>query len=111
MKTQALLAHCGATCFPAMSKIAFKKSSKSLTFVLCKIMEQILLETLMRHIENREMTGDNQHGFVKDMLCLTNLVAFCGSVTEVVGEERATDVICLDLCRAFGIVSRRLMRH
>lgn len=74
-------------------------------------MEQILLETLMRHIENREMTGDNQHGFAKGKSCLTNLVAFCGSVTEVVGEGRATDVICLDLCRAFGIVSRRLMRH
>lgn len=75
----------------------------NVTLVPGKKMEQILLESLLKHMENKEATGDSQHILTQGKSCLTNLVAFHYGVTALVSEARVTDTTYLHLCKVFDI--------
>ncbi|KAJ7411032.1 rna-directed dna polymerase from mobile element jockey-like [Willisornis vidua] len=52
----------------------------SLTWVLSKVMEKIILSTIMWHIQDNQEIRPSQHGFVKGRSCLANPIFFYDKV-------------------------------
>ncbi|KAK4824360.1 hypothetical protein QYF61_013695 [Mycteria americana] len=77
----------------------------SLTSVLGKIVEQIILSALNRHVQAKQGIRPSQHGFVKGRSCFTNLISFYDWVTRLVMRER---LILLEKLAAHRLGGRTL---
>ncbi|KAK4811349.1 hypothetical protein QYF61_027581 [Mycteria americana] len=81
----------------------------SLTLVPGKLMEQIILSAITRHVGDNQGIKPSQHGFMKGRSCLTNLISFYDKVTRLVDEGKAVDVVYLDFSKAFDAVSHSIL--
>ncbi|KAK4827442.1 hypothetical protein QYF61_017999 [Mycteria americana] len=81
----------------------------SLTSVPGKVMEQIILSTIIQHVQDNQAIRPSQHGFMKGKSCLTNLISFYDKVTCLVDEGKSVDVVYLDFSKAFDTVSHSIL--
>ena len=82
----------------------------SLTSHVCKVLETILKDNIVSHLNRFQLINGTQHGFIKQRSCLTNLLEYLEFVTNYVDQGYPIDVIYLDFQKAFDKVPhRRLM--
>ncbi|KAK4826568.1 LOW QUALITY PROTEIN: hypothetical protein QYF61_010203 [Mycteria americana] len=79
----------------------------SLISVLGKVMEQIILSAITRHMQDNQVIRPTW--VMKGRSCLTNLISFCDKVTRLVDEGKAVDVVCLDFSKAFDTMSHSIL--
>lgn len=72
----------------------------SFTSVPGKVMRQLILDIISKHMKDKKMIRTSQHGFTKGKLCLTDLIAFYNEVTSLEGEE---DVVYLDFSKTLTV--------
>ncbi|PKU29918.1 rna-directed dna polymerase from mobile element jockey- hypothetical protein [Limosa lapponica baueri] len=58
----------------------------SLTSIHGKVMVQLILETISRHMKDEKVIRRSQHGFTEGKSCLINSINFCDEVTDLVDE-------------------------
>ena len=78
--------------------------SVSLTSQVCKIMESILQDNIINHLEKNGLIGDSQHGFRAGRSCHTNLLYFMEIFTKQVDKGLPVGVIYLNFSKAFDKV-------
>ncbi|GAB0179425.1 mitochondrial enolase superfamily member 1 [Grus japonensis] len=74
-----------------------------------KVMEQIFLSAITCHVQDNQVIGPSQHGFMKDRSPLTNLISFYDKVTHLVEEGKAVDVVYLVFSKAFDTISYSIL--
>uniref|UniRef100_A0A8C3HAP4 Reverse transcriptase domain-containing protein n=1 Tax=Chrysemys picta bellii TaxID=8478 RepID=A0A8C3HAP4_CHRPI len=91
----------------------FKKGKKSdpgnyrpvsLTSVICKVLEKILKEKVVKDLEVNGNWDKLQHGFTKGRSCQTNLISFFEKVTDFLDKGNAVDLIYLNFSKVFDTV-------
>lgn len=81
----------------------------SLTLVPGNIMMQIILSAIIRHIQDNQVIGISQHGFMKGSSCLMNLISFYDNAMHLVDEGKTEDVVYLGFSKAFDSVSQSIL--
>ena len=97
-----------------VSPIFKKKGSKlesvnyrpvSLTSVVCKVLESIIRDKIMKYLQENNLIAPQQHGFVPNKACNTNLLETMDRITEALDLGYIIDLIFLDFEKAFDKVS------
>ena len=91
----------------------YKKGSKddpnnyrpvSLTSIPCKVLESIIRDQLMEHLQSENLLADAQHGFRPGRSCATQLLLAVEEWSRSVEQGDPIDILYLDLSKAFNTV-------
>ena len=83
----------------------------SLTSILCKQMEHIMVSNIMTYCENNSILCHQQHGFRRGHSCETQLLGFVDEVSKNLESGAQEDLLVLDFSKAFDKVSHSLLTH
>lgn len=76
----------------------------SLTSIISKLLESIVKDILVAHLDKYSLIRNSQHGFTSGKSCLSNLLEFFEEVTKILDKGEAVDLVYLDFAKAFDKV-------
>ena len=76
----------------------------SLTSVICKLLERLIKDHMVDFLVKHKLLNSSQHGFLKAMSCLTNMLCFLEEITKWIDVGSPVDIIYLDFQKAFDKV-------
>ena len=79
----------------------------SLTSQVCKVLETLVREKIVKHMRVNGLFSNSQHGFREGRSCLTNLLETLEQWTKILDEGDCIDVAYLDFRKAFDLVSHK----
>ena len=94
-------------------KPIFKKGNRSspsnyrpvsLTAVCGKILERLIRDDIVNHLEENKLLAEEQHGFRKGRSCITQLLEIMEIWTDLIDQNIPFDTIYLDFSKAFDKV-------
>ena len=72
---------------------------------MCKILESIIRDHIIKYLTKNDLITPEQHGFVPNKACVTNLLETLDIITEAIDQRFLVDLVLLDFAKAFDKVS------
>src|SRR6266496_2871386 len=79
----------------------------SLTSQCSKLLESIVRDEIVHHLDRFGLVSDSQHGFRRGSSCLSNILTFLDQAARWIDKGEAVDVLYLDFTKAFDKVLHR----
>ena len=83
----------------------------SLTSISCRLMEKIIKDQILKHLERENLLSTKQHGFMRRRSTVTQLLSYLDTCAQSIARGSVVDVIYFDFAKAFDTVPhRRLLK-
>ena len=77
----------------------------SLTCICCKIMERILVSSMVTYLDDADLLSQCQHGFRKRLSCESQLIMLYQDLMSSIDKRKCIDLAFIDFSKAFDKVS------
>ena len=82
----------------------------SLTSIVGKVLESLLKDELVRHLECNDILIPEQHSFRSGKSCVTNLLQYLNQVTDLIDNGEPVDIVFFDFKKAFDLVPHKKLQ-
>ena len=83
----------------------------SLTSIICKVLESIIRDAIVNHMNENELFSQNQFGFLSRRSTILQLIRVLDIWSEILDQGGSLDVIYMDFMKAFDKVPHRRLVH
>ena len=84
-----------------------KRSGCALTSQIVKLLERLVQDQLLAHVQENNIISCDQHGFQQKCSCVSQLLECMNDWTQTYDLGESTDVIYLDFAKAFDTVAHQ----